>query len=330
MIMVYFISFPLIIGLLFLYAKYTNGLIFFSKPNSRSLHVIPVPHSGGIIFSSIFLIGYLFTNFPLFNSDLFIPLFYGGIFISIVGLIDDLIDIRAIYKLLFQLFAAFYILYCFDFRPIFNLGLGSYSLDLMLSILSLVWLMNIYNFMDGSDGMAISGAIFMCSVLLIVSFLSNSSLVPTLFLLLVCCLGFLVFNFPPALIFMGDSGSLFLGFAFGALITKTVVNSEISIWTWIIIFAYFAGETTLTTITRMLFVKKWYSPHRSNAYQNVVRLSGGHKDIFILVNLFHFLWLLPLAVLSVIKPQYTLILVLLAYLPVCLFSIKYGPRLSSW
>lgn len=325
----YLISFLLIIGFLYIYIKYAKSSIFFSNPNRRSLHEIPVPHSGGIIFSSIFLVGYYFQSFPVFNSDLFNPLFYGGIFISFAGLIDDLIDVRAFYKLLMQFFAAVYILYWFDFRPIFTLGLGPYSPDLIFSILALVWFMNIYNFMDGSDGMAISGAIFMCCALLLVCSLSNSSLIPVIFLLLVCCLAFLVFNYPPALVFMGDSGSLFLGFAFCALITKSVVNSEISIWTWIIIYAYFAGETTLTTVARIFLVKDWYKPHRSNAYQNVVRLSGSHKGILILINIFHFLWILPLAVLSVIEPKYTFALVILAYLPVCFFSARLGPRLSS-
>src|SRR2546427_338233 len=161
---------------------------------------------------------------------------------TLVGFIDDVRHLRPAWNLLAQAILAAWVLLAFGAQPLFHLPASPGFLDLALSWLALVWLMNLYNFIDGIDGMAATGAIFVsiAAILVLVVGGPQKQTAPELGLIFgliaVSSLGFLIFNRPPATIFMGDSGSLFLGFAFAALITKTVVASHISAWTWLIIF----------------------------------------------------------------------------------------------
>ena len=140
---------------------------------------------------------------------------------------------------------------------------------------------------------------------------------------------FLFFNWPPASIFMGDSGSAFLGYIFGALILFTVKSGDISIWTWLIVFGYFFADTTVTQLMRIILVKKWYLPHRSHAYQNLARITGSHLKVTGGVVLYNVVWILPLTIWSVMKPDIALFAVALAIAPSLIFALKYGPFLSS-
>jgi len=203
--------------------------------------------------------------------------------------------------------------------------------DLAISWIALVWLMNLYNFMDGIDGMAASGAMFICAASIVVLVLVNGdpSLMLVFGLLAICSLGFLLFNWPPASIFMGDSGSLFLGYSFSALIAKTIADGQIGIWTWLTIFGYFAGDTTTTTVLRLVSIRDWYGAHRSHAYQNLARIWGSHLRVVRGVAVYHVLWLLPLAIWSAIEPSFASLAAALAIAPVILWTLRYGPRLSS-
>jgi Fuc2NAc and GlcNAc transferase len=148
-------------------------------------------------------------------------------------------------------------------------------------------------------------------------------------LLAACSLAFLVFNWPPASIFMGDSGSLFLGYSFGVLIAITVTSGIISVWTWLVVFGYFAGDTTTTTLVRILTIRRWYGDHRSHAYQNLARIWGSHLKVVRGVTLYHILWLLPLAIWSALVPPTAPLAAVLAFAPAVYWALRYGPRLSS-
>ena len=156
----------------------------------------------------------------------------------------------------------------------------------------------------------------------------TSILVPLFLVLFISCLGFLFFNWPKASIFMGDSGSIFLGYCFGAFIIYSLMKNEISFLTWLVVFGYYLGDTTTTTLIRIMLVKKWYHPHRSHAYQNLARILDSHAIVSIGVILYHILWLLPLAIWTVLKPNFGIIAVVLAFLPSIIWSIKFGPLFS--
>ena len=198
-------------------------------------------------------------------------------------------------------------------------------------MLFFVWMINAYNFMDGIDGMAISGAVFISGAITLVLLLTNgSSELTILFMLLLSSSSaFLFFNWPPATIFMGDSGSVFLGYIFGSLILVTIMNDDISIWTWLIVFGYFFADTAVTQIMRVILVKKWYLAHRSHAYQNLARITESHLKVTGSVALYNIFWILPLTLWSALQPEMSLIAVVLAVTPGLVVAYKYGPVLSS-
>src|SRR5688572_1922792 len=303
-----------------------------ANPNYRSLHQRPMPQGGGLVFSLAFLASLtvlLWAGFIDGRSMQAIGL--GGLVATAFGFADDVVHANAATKLLVQAGLAAWALYCFGWTPLLDWPWVPTALALAVSWLVLVWLMNAYNFMDGVDGMAASGAVFICSAATIVILLATGDrgAVLPFVLLALCCAGFLLFNWPPASIFMGDSGSLFLGYSFSALITKTITEGELSLWTWLVIFGYFAGDTTTTTLTRICITRNWYGAHRSHAYQNLARIWGSHRKITLAVVLYHLLWLLPLAVVSVLRPAAAALAAVFALAPVVLWTLRYGPRLSS-
>ena len=317
----------------------TKGYYFYaikhnivSNPNFRSLHQIAKPRGAGIILSTVFLfsIVILWLDSRL-EVNTILVLLLGGLASTLIGFVDDIVEIKAATKLCMQFMLAGWILYSFGWRPLLSWSLIPFSVNLALSWLGLVWLMNLYNFMDGSDGMAASGAIFFCltSIFSLIAIGGDWNTILVFGLLAASCFGFLLFNFPPATLFMGDSGSLFLGYIFGALITLTVTSNQMPLWVWLIMLAYFIGDTTTTLVLRIFLVKRWYGVHRSNAYQNLARISGSHLKVLKFVSYYHFLWLFPLAIASVLLPKYTPYAFALAYIPVISWTLIYGPRLST-
>jgi Fuc2NAc and GlcNAc transferase len=316
-----------------LYRSFATQRGIVANPNFRSLHQRPIPRGGGAVVAAVCITAiaglWLAGAVP---PNLALAIIGGGTVATIVGFIDDARGLRPGWKLLAQGILAAWILWCFDLRPLVHIPQSPVSVDLAVSWFGLVWLMNLYNFIDGIDALAATGAIFASvasGLLVVVSRPADLGLGLSLGLVAVCSLGFLVFNWPPASIFMGDAGSLFLGFTFGALIAKTLLDGHISLWTWLIIFGYFLGDTTTTTIVRMFITRKWYGEHRSHAYQNLARIWGSHLRVVLGVLLYHVLWLLPLAFWSSLMPISAPLAALLALLPVVIWTLRYGPIQSS-
>jgi glycosyltransferase WbpL len=312
-----------------------RGII--ATPIFRSLHQRPTPRGGGIVFSLVCLsaIAILWLDGTI-GSKLALAVLGGGLVASVVGFVDDTHQLSQSWKLVVQGLLAAWVLLLFDARPLVHLPETPAVVDLALSWLSLVWLMNLCNFIDGIDAMAATAAAFVSIAAIVVLSVASATqatgpdigLGLILGLIAVCCAGFLVFNWPPASIFMGDSGSLFVGFIFGVVAAKTILDSQISTWTWLIIFGYLAGDTSTTTGLRMLMTRKWYAEHRSHAYQNLARLLNSHLTVVVGVSLYHFAWLLPLAVWSTLMPPTAPIATALALSPVVLWTIRHGPLRS--
>jgi Fuc2NAc and GlcNAc transferase len=303
-----------------------------ANPNFRSLHQRPMPRGGGIVFSLVFISAvtglWLATAI---DSSLMRAIALGGAVATVSGFVDDIVQIGAKTKFAIQGALAAWVLFCFGSEPLLDLPWTPAFFDLAISWLALVWLMNLYNFMDGIDGMAASGSVFICAASIVALLLASAdqTLILVFGSLAICSLGFLLFNWPPARIFMGDSGSLFLGYCFGVLITKTVTDGSIGLWTWLIIFGYFAGDATTTTLVRIYLTENWYGAHRSHAYQNLARIWNSHLKVVCGVSVYHVLWLLPLAIWSTLEPSTAPIAAALALAPVVIWTFFYGPRLSS-
>jgi len=331
-------AFVVTVILTFFYKRIANRIRVFAKPNYRSSHNSPIPTGGGIIISFVYIWSAIYFLFFIEKvpSEIFqiaVGIAMGGIAITIVGFIDDVVETRALTKLFLQIMLSMWIIFLFleNLQTMFEVISGFFYWPLIfLALFLLVWLINVFNFMDAIDGMALSGSILIaCSAaLIILTFQGNNENSVMFFLLGIICLGFLLFNFPPASIFMGDSGSLFLGYIFGCLIVKTIVDNDINIWTWLIILGHFLTETTLTTLLRIKLTRNWYKAHRSLPYQNIARILGSHRKVTVGSIIFHLVWLLPLAFISAHNPEMGLMLFLLAIFPVVLVTLRFGPLFS--
>jgi glycosyltransferase WbpL len=170
-----------------------------------------------------------------------------------------------------------------------------------MTIVGIVWFLNLFNFMDGIDGIAISQALFMslAGAGLAAMHGAPTGIVVAMFLFSASCLGFVPLNWPPARMFMGDVGSGFLGFALAAFALATVVLGALSVWTWILLSGTFLVDATVTLVHRLLRGEKVYQAHRSHAYQHLSRNWHSHGRVTVSFMAVNIGWLLPLAWLSV-------------------------------
>ena len=316
----------------FLYKKYAIFIGIISTPNYRTLHELPIPRGGGIVFSllSILAIFLIWWNWQL-TEELLLALVVGGFIATLLGFIDDIANIRARIKLIIQLILACWVVYCLYLGELLTSDLMPLYMIIPIVLFFMVWMMNGYNFLDGIDGMAASGAIFVSLAVALVLFLTEGPIeIMAIFILMASTvIGFILFNWPPATIFMGDSGSVFLGYIFGVLLLFTVLNNDISIWFWLTVFGYFFADTVVTQIIRVFLVKKWYLAHRSHAYQNLARISGSHLKVTSVVTLYNIIWILPIAIWSALQPEMEILAAILAVTPALVVAYKYGPMLSS-
>lgn len=330
---VFFVFVFLISGVgIYLYRRMAVKTGILANPNFRTLHEFPIPKGGGVVFALVFVVCiFVLWKINLLSEELFLILGVGGVAAALFGFLDDVYNIRTSRKLIVQICLSGWVLFWLNDGALFHIY-GTTDIVMTSSLLLfLVWMINAYNFMDGIDGMAASGAFFVAGTLtLIMLFTNAASELAVLFFLLMACVGaFMVLNWPPARIFMGDAGSVFLGYTFGSFILVTVIRDEVSFWTWLVVFGYFFADTTVTQIARLILVKKWYGAHRSHAYQNLARITGSHLKITGGVTVYHFLWLLPLSLWTVLQPEMEVVATVLAVAPGLALAYKYGPVLSS-
>jgi Fuc2NAc and GlcNAc transferase len=303
-----------------------------ATPNHRTLHEMPIPKGGGIVFSvlTVFSILLVWWKSQL-SYELMWVLVTGGFAASIFGFLDDIKTIRARIKLIMHILLSAWIIYWLDGSEQFLIDWVPSYLSLPLISFLLVWMINGYNFMDGIDGIAASGAVFVSLTIALVIFLrvGYTETIYVFIFLASAVSGFLVFNWPKASIFMGDSGSVFLGYNFGVLLMFTVMNGDVSIWTWFVVFGYFLSDIIVTQILRVILVKKWWHPHRSHAYQNLARITGNHLKVTRGVTIYNLFWILPLTIWSALVPEFALIAVFLAIVPATVVAFRYGPIYSS-
>jgi glycosyltransferase WbpL len=305
-------------------------------PNARSSHSRPMPRAGGI--------GIVATSYTLvlivaaIHGALGTPtlaVLAGGLAVAIVGLADDLRNLPAWIRFSVHVLAASAIVFLgVRVDTISLLPVGSLSLGFLGAILSVVWIVavtNIYNFMDGIDGLAAGVAVLAGVGLATMGAIRGDPAI----LLLSCtlagsALGFLAHNFPPASVFMGDVGSGFLGFVLAALIllagsTSSDGGSAIPAG---LVIAPFLLDGTLTLVRRVIQGERWYEAHRSHYYQRLVILGYSHRAVSLL-----YYGLTMLAVLGaiayVVFPGLTGLLLMLASIAPFFILLIAVPRWES-
>ncbi|MDP1930114.1 MAG: glycosyltransferase family 4 protein [Gammaproteobacteria bacterium] len=277
-------------------------------PTSRSSHSEPTPVGGGlgIVVAYLGAMLYLWWSTSLMPVEILVLCV--SLPVALIGLIDDRRHVDYRVRLLVQAagaFCALILLGEFPSIPVANFSLDLFFLVWVVVPMALLWLTNLYNFMDGIDGLA---GVETCFVAGSAAFLLLQS--GDLPLALVClCLfagatGFLVFNWPPARIFMGDVGSGFAGYSLGLVALLSHYHDTMSLWSWVLLLAVFIVDATMTLIRRTVAGRRWYHAHRTHAYQHAASKCCSHQIVSFSVLLIDMLWLLPLAWLAGKHPEY--------------------------
>jgi Fuc2NAc and GlcNAc transferase len=252
----------------------------------------------------------------------------GGGGVALLGLRDDLAGLRVRWRLLGQTGAALWAVWWLDGVPTFFLGPWEVVNGWFvygLALFAFVWLLNLFNFMDGLDGLAASeaGFVTLLSSLLLIN--SGDQVTDLLSLLtLAAVLGFLVWNWPPARIFMGDAGSGFLGYMLGILALWSIAAGSISVWSWLLMMGVFAIDATYTLFRRIADGQGWYLGHDTHAYQHAARRFGSHDKVVVAILTINLFWLAPLAWLANLQPQAGLWLTMLGWFPLILLARMIG------
>lgn len=304
------------------------------RPNGRSSHELPTPRGGGLGFVFILLTVLLSLMFYGQNVWQYASFFAAGLFVAGIGFADDLSHISAKWRLLFHGLAAILILYGIEGMPALEFlawVLPKGMLADCLAVLFLVWMINLYNFMDGIDGLAAIEAISVCLAGALLAALSGYPTLSFLPLLLAAAVsGFLCLNFPPARIFMGDCGSGFLGLLLGVFSLQAAMVSSSLFWAWLIMLGVFIVDATGTLLVRFVKGLKLTEAHCTHAYQNASRRYG-HLRVALAVLLINIVWLLPIAFLVVKGYIGGFWGSMIAYLPlvVLLYQFKAGKKNHS-
>ena len=290
-------------------------------PNARSSHVLPTPRGGGlaIVVTVLLAIGVMYVrgNVP---PDLAAVLLIGGPFVALIGFIDDLRSVSVSARLAVQ-FAAFgWCVYCLGPLPPIHLGFAVVNLGVggsIAAVVYLVWFLNIYNFMDGIDGIASVEAISVMTFATLLIFWQQGepSIASALLVVAAAAAGFLIWNWPPARIFMGDAGSGFLGFFVGSIAWATIVRGRLSIWVWLILLGAFIVDATVTLLRRWFRGANLAQAHRSHAYQRLSRRYRSHMKVTLGILLINACWLDPLAYLAAVRPALGAAFAAIAWLP---------------
>ena len=223
-----------------------------------------------------------------------------GFLVALVGFLDDHRHVDARWRLLTHFCAAAWAIAWLGGLPPLDLWSAPVSLGWpghILAAVYLVWLLNLYNFMDGIDGIAGLEAVTV-GLSATALYYSNAPGDPAWTLpalLALATLGFLLWNWPPAKIFMGDVGSGFLGMMFGIMSIQAAWLGAQWLPIWLILLAVFIVDATVTLMRRLHRRERLHEAHRSHAYQYAARRAGTHRPVTLAVGAINVFWLLPLA-----------------------------------
>lgn len=293
-------------------SRYRGRWALLDVPNQRSLHAIAKPRSGGIAILAGLLLGATATGFPGFMKwEELLALAPSGLdgihgrsivhilhmpvmtwtlialaLVAVISLADDIWRLPAWARLFVHALAALVLVLQGGF------ALGSLHLLpgwdwhaptwllVLVSVLLTIWLINLYNFMDGMDGLAGGMAVFGFGTLALMGWIaSDGSYATTALMVAAAAAGFLLFNFPPARLFMGDVGSGSLGLLAAAMLLWADQAGLFPLWIGALPFAPFIVDATWTVIRRTAQGKRPWQAHKEHFYQRLVQLGWSHRRV---------------------------------------------------
>jgi len=241
-----------------------SGVVL-DEPNARSLHVTPVPRTGGLA-----VLAGMASAVAFIHAELWLPVVL-ALALAAVSLYDDVRGLPR--RLRFAAhFAAAAILVWYVLSPM-------HPLEMLLLVLAVIWITNLYNFMDGADGVAGGMALIGFATYAIAAWLAGEAALATLCAAIAAAaLGFLIHNFHPARIFLGDVGSIPLGFLAAALGIVGWRQDSWPLWFPVLVFGPFNADATVTFLRRLVRREKVWEAHREHYYQRIVRMGLGHRS----------------------------------------------------
>jgi len=303
-------------------------------PVARSAHVAPKPLGGGAALAAPYFLCVIWFVASAAISESALA-YLGCLFIVVLGFSDDRWQLSSKVRLPVQFIVSLAAVRAIGVDSV-DFGFFSLSEPLTLSllaVLSLVWLCNLTNFMDGIDGIAASQLLvtsLSCVVLLVgldvaAGESGEHAVVLTLSVVLAAsAAGFLLWNWSPASLFMGDAGSGFIGFALGLLALESLVTQRMAVWSWVLLLGVFIADTAVTLLVRIIRGERWYEGHSQHAYQILSRRLNSHPRVVGGVILINICWLLPLAWVAGILPHYGVLFATIGLAPLLLGCYRLG------
>lgn len=301
-------------------------------PNDRSSHSIAKPKGGGLSFVICFLISLpLLTYYNLLDSRFFLAFFCSGLVISLIGFFDDVKNLPAKSRLIVQFIVASLVIFTLNGMPhIYWLGfINSKILLNVCGVIYIVWMINLYNFMDGIDAIAGLQALFLCLSMSLIYFVCSYNELALLPLILAFAVGgFIYWNLPPAKIFMGDVGSGFLGLIFAILSLQSAFVDIKLFSSFLILLGVFIIDTAVTLVARTIRGESFFQAHCTHLYQKLAKYYNNHAQVVILMLLINLLWLFPWALLVGKGVVFELWGVFLSYTPLFVMHIVLQKKIS--
>lgn len=298
-------------------------------PNERSSHAIPTPRGGGIAI--VVALGGALCALALLgqvDSRLLLAL-SGALAVAWVGFVDDRRGLSPAVRLLVHFGAAIWALMWLGGLPPLQIGDRVVEFGWMgyvLGALGIVWTLNLFNFMDGIDGIAASEAVFIAWASVLLAFAAETSPAAAAVALAfgAACLGFLVWNWPPARIFMGDVGSGFIGYCIAVMALAWARENPVGLLVWLILGAVFFVDATLTLARRSFRGEPIYAAHRSHGYQWLARRWGSHRRVTLCVTALNVVWLFPCAYAAMLYPARAYWIAVLSVVPLVAIAFAVG------
>jgi Fuc2NAc and GlcNAc transferase len=292
------------------------GLV--QHPTARSSHHRPTATGGGLGIVLGGSIACLFVAWHAIFPAILVLL--ASLAMAAIGLRDDIKPVRWVWRLGVQLLLLLVILIAVEPTSLpaaLQLPLAWPVVTVLVLVAGLAWI-NFFNFMDGIDGLAGSEAVFLLIAAAGLTMASAPGVADLpvfwwLIALAVATLGFLVLNWPPAKIFMGDTGSTYLGLMIGFLALVTLSLGWVSLPQWLILAGVFVADPVVTLLRRLAQRERVYEAHRRHAYQALSRRWESHRTVTLGVIAINVLVLLPLAIAAGSNPAWAWPLVGLTY-----------------
>lgn len=303
-------------------------------PNPRSSHRLPTPRGGGlgivISFATAMMVLMWDRQVDVKTAAL---LLLSGVIVAAAGFLDDRHSLPARARLFAHLAAAGLFLVLLGRIPdlwLAEFGLRYQWIGALILVVALTWSTNFFNFMDGIDSIAASEAVFMAGAgAWINSQHGDPGLTASMACLCAASLGFLVWNWPPARIFMGDVGSGFLGLMLPMLGLAASARAPIPPHVWIILGGLFLIDSTVTLLRRAIRGDRWFEAHRLHAYQQLARRYDSHLIAAVLFSAINVFWLLPWAWYADKAPACATLCLAAALIPVLIFVVIAGAGKSE-